>query len=109
MLQVMPRVSRSRWQSSLAYARLAHSLLDLADGHGVADAEGMVIPLRLSQTDRGRLVGLRRETVNGILQEWREQRIVESDRRAIRLRDIDALKRIATGTYTQKSTSAAKV
>jgi CRP/FNR family transcriptional regulator, cyclic AMP receptor protein len=95
--------------STSAHARLAHSLLDLANGHGVADTEGMVIPLRLSQTDVGRLVGLRRETVNGILQEWREQRIAESDRRSIRLRDMDALKRIATGTDAQKPSSAAEV
>jgi CRP/FNR family transcriptional regulator len=77
-----------------APARQAHALLDLAAGHGIADADGVLIPLRLNQTDLGRLVGLRRETVNGILQGWRSEGLVEVDRRAIRLRNIDTLKRV---------------
>jgi CRP-like cAMP-binding protein len=48
----------------------------------------------LNQTDLGRLVGLRRETVYGILQGWRSEGLVEVDRRAIRLRNIDTLKRV---------------
>lgn len=91
-----------------AHARLAHALLELADGHGVSDTEGVLIPLRLSQTDLGRLVGLRRETINGILQEWREQGLVEADRRAIRLRNSDALKRISAGTTASKSSPSAE-
>lgn len=78
-----------------AQARLAHTLLELADQHGVADADGLLIPLRLSQTELGNLVGLRRETVNNILQEWRERGLVEMNRRAIRLREPDALRRIS--------------
>lgn len=81
-----------------AHARLAHALLELADGHGVTDTDGVLIPLRLSQTDLGRLVALRRETVNGILQQWRDRRLIETGRRAIRLRNRDALQRIADGT-----------
>ena len=77
-----------------AQARLAQTLLQLADEHGVADADGVLIPLRLSQGELGRLVGLRRETVNSILQEWRERGLVEAERRAIRLRDPDALHRM---------------
>ena len=49
----------------------------------------------LSQRELGRLVGLRRETVNIILQEWRERGLAEVDRRAIRLRAPDALRRIS--------------
>lgn len=77
-----------------AQARLAHTLLQLADEHGVKDADGVLIPIRLSQSELGRLVGLRRETVNTILQDWRQRGLVEAERRAIRVRRPDALRHI---------------
>jgi hypothetical protein len=39
-------------------------------------------------------VGLTRETVNGILQAWRDQGVVVADRRMIRLRDVARLQRV---------------
>jgi CRP/FNR family cyclic AMP-dependent transcriptional regulator len=80
--------------STTAHARLAHTLLQLADEHGITDADGVLIPLRLSQSELGRLVGLRRETVNAILQQWRRRGLVEVERRAIRLRDPEILRRV---------------
>jgi len=79
-----------------ASARLAHTLLELARQHGIPDSDGVLIPLRLSQADLGKLVGLTRETVNGILQAWRDQGLVVADRRAIRLRDTARLQRITS-------------
>ncbi len=78
-----------------AQGRVAHAILDLAARHGVPDADGVLIPVRLSQGDLARLVGLRRETVNGILQEWRDHGWVEMDRRALRVRNPQALRAIA--------------
>jgi CRP-like cAMP-binding protein len=92
------RTFRSRVEELLcksAPARLAHALLELAERHGVADTDGVLISLRLSQGDLGRLVGLSRETVNAILQEWREQSLLEMDRRSLRLRDPERLKAIS--------------
>jgi CRP-like cAMP-binding protein len=92
------RTFRSRIEELLcksAHARIAHALLDLADRHGVTDTDGVLISLRLSQGDLGRLVGLSRETVNAILQEWREQNLLEMDRRSVRLRDPARLRQIA--------------
>lgn len=77
-----------------APARLAHTLLDLSKQYGLRDGDGVLLPLRLSQGDLGKLVGLTRETVNGILHVWREQGIVEMDRRSIRLRDPERLRRV---------------
>lgn len=77
-----------------ASARLAHTILELSHQHGIADDAGILIPLRLSQGDLGKLVGLTRETVNGILQAWRDQRIVDMDRRSIRVRDAERLGRV---------------
>ncbi|MBI2222264.1 MAG: Crp/Fnr family transcriptional regulator [Acidobacteria bacterium] len=77
-----------------APARLAHAILELSDQHGIRDGGGVLLPLRLSQGDLGKLVGLTRETVNGILQVWRHQGVMEMDRRSIRLRDPDRLRRV---------------
>src|SRR5918993_4143757 len=60
-----------------APARLAYTLVDLSKQYGLHDRDGVLMPLRLSQGDLGKLVGLTRETVNGILHVWREQGIVE--------------------------------
>ena len=43
-----------------APARLAATLLDLAKEHGVADAHGMLLPLKLSQQDLANLIGVTR-------------------------------------------------
>lgn len=77
-----------------AAARVAHLLLDLAEQHGVRDAQGVLIPLRLSQQDLANLVGLSRETVNGVLQDLRERGLVEADRRSIRLKDAERLRAV---------------
>ncbi|MBI2828757.1 MAG: Crp/Fnr family transcriptional regulator [Acidobacteria bacterium] len=100
------RTLKSRVEELLcksAHARVAHALLELADRHGVPDTDGVLISLRLSQGDLGRLVGLSRETVNAILQEWREQNLLEMDRRSVRLRDPERLRWIAAQPATGES------
>lgn len=92
---------RSRVEELLcksAHARVAHALLELAERHGVTDQDGVLVSLRLSQGDLGRLVGLSRETVNAILQEWRQQNLVEMDRRTVRLRAPERLRAISAQT-----------
>jgi len=91
------RTFRTRVEQLLgksAPARLAHAILELSRQHGIQDDGGVLIPLRLSQGDLGKLVGLTRETVNGIVQAWREQGVVEMDRRSIRLRNPERLQRV---------------
>lgn len=91
------RTFRTRVEELLgksAPARLAHAILELSHHHGIKDAGGVLIPLRLSQGDLGKLVGLTRETVNGILQAWRDQRILDMDRRSIRVHDPERLRRV---------------
>jgi CRP/FNR family transcriptional regulator, cyclic AMP receptor protein len=91
------RTLRTRVEELLgksAPARVAHAVLELARQHGIQDREGVLIPLRLSQGDLGKLVGLTRETVNGILHVWREQGVVEADRHSIRVRDPERLRRV---------------
>ncbi|MDP7479487.1 MAG: Crp/Fnr family transcriptional regulator [Vicinamibacterales bacterium] len=88
------RTFRNRVEELLyksAHARVAHTLLDLAEQHSISDAQGVVIPLRLSQRDIANLVGLTRETVNFVLKDFRQQQLIETDRRRIRVKDRDGL------------------
>ena len=89
------RALRSRVEELLcrsAEVRVARALVDLADAHGIADAEGVLVPLRLSQRDLANLAGLSRETVNAVLQDLRARSLVEADRRSIRLREPSRLR-----------------
>ncbi|MBI3402134.1 MAG: Crp/Fnr family transcriptional regulator, partial [Acidobacteria bacterium] len=47
-----------------AHSRVARTLLNLAAEHSVADADGLLIPHRLTQADLANMAGLARETVN---------------------------------------------
>ena len=68
-----------------AHARVAHTLLDLASDYGIPDSQGILVPLRLNQADLGNLVGLARETVNTVLQDFKQRGLVEAGRRNIRI------------------------
>jgi len=75
-----------------APARLAQTLLDLARGHGVKDAEGVLVPLKLSQQDLANLIGVTRESVNLALADFRERGLVETKGRSLRVRRPDELR-----------------
>lgn len=78
-----------------AQARIAHTLLDLAADYGVPDNDGILVPIRLNQADLGNLVGLARETVNIVLQDFRQRGLVEADRRRIRIIDPVRLRAVS--------------
>jgi CRP/FNR family transcriptional regulator len=74
-----------------ASARLAHTLVDLASQHGVRDADGVTLPLRLSQTELARLIGVTRESVNAAFRELRRRGLVTVDAGRLRLLDVPGL------------------
>lgn len=78
-----------------AHARVAHALLDIAGNYGVEDKGGVIIPIRLNQRDLGNLVGLARETVNVVLQEFKQEGLVETTRRSIRIIDPARLRLVS--------------
>ena len=90
--QMRTRIEQLSYKS--AARRVAHALIDLAGEHGVHDEKGTVIAFRLSQRDLASLVGLTRETVNMILQDLQRRGLVESDRRVVRLLDVDRLRAV---------------
>jgi CRP/FNR family transcriptional regulator, cyclic AMP receptor protein len=57
--------------------RVARGLLRLAAEHGRRTAEGVLIDMKLSQSDLGAYVGLSRENVNRQLSAWRDGGIVD--------------------------------
>jgi len=78
-------------------ARLATTLLDLGRDHGVRDDHGVLLPLRLSQTDLASLIGVTRESVNLTLADFRKRGMVELDGRTLRLLKPEALADVAHG------------
>jgi len=76
------------WEGLLfkrAPARLAQPLLDLAHDHGVKDAEGVLLPLRLSQQDLANLIGVTCESVNLVPADFRRRGLVVADGRNLRV------------------------
>lgn len=89
---------RTRVQELLckgAPERVAHTLLDLAAECGVRDAGGVQLKIRLSQSDLGNLVGLARETINIVLQDFKQRGLIEVEGRRIRIVDEERLRSIA--------------
>ena len=78
-------------------ARLAQTLLDLGRDHGVRDDHGVLLPLRLSQTDLANLIGVTRESVNLTLTGFRKEGLVELEGRTIRLLEPEALATVVHG------------
>lgn len=77
-----------------AQARIAHTLLTLGRQFGTEVGHGLVIPLRLSQRDLANLVGVRRETVNLVLRNFRQRGLVEAHRRRILVQNPAALEAV---------------
>lgn len=78
-----------------ASQRLASTLLELAREHGVSDAHGTLVPLKLSQQDLANLIGVTRESVNLALSDFRRQGLVVLEGRAFRLprpKELEALR-----------------
>ncbi|MBI2186739.1 MAG: Crp/Fnr family transcriptional regulator [Acidobacteria bacterium] len=78
-----------------AHARVAHALLDMATDYGIKDNGGVLIPIRLNQKDLGNLVGLARETVNAVLQDFKERGLIDATRRSIRITDPSRLRLVS--------------
>lgn len=77
-----------------AAARLAQTLLDLAQVHGAPDEDGVTLALRLSQTDLAKLIGVTRESVNTALSELGRRGLVAVDGGRLRLLDVNGLERV---------------
>jgi CRP/FNR family transcriptional regulator, cyclic AMP receptor protein len=87
---------RQVWQtqslsSSTADARIRMGIYQLAKRHGIQDAHGTIIDLKITHQELADMVGTSRETVTRVLAHLREQGIVEVDQRRMTLLDPQAL------------------
>jgi CRP/FNR family transcriptional regulator, cyclic AMP receptor protein len=87
---------RQVWQtqslsSSTADARIRRGIYDLAKKHGVRDAHGTIIDLKITHQELAEMVGTSRETVTRALARLKEQGILEIAQRRMTLLDEEAL------------------
>jgi CRP/FNR family transcriptional regulator len=89
---------RQVWQtqslsSSSADARICMCIHQLAKKHGVRDARGTIIDLKITHQELAEMVSTSRETVTRVLARLRRQGTIEIDQRRIKLLDPQALLR----------------
>ena len=87
---------RQVWQtqsmsSSTAEARIRNGILQLARRHGIRDARGTIIDLKITHEELAEMVGTSRETVTRVLARLRKDGIIQVDQRRITLIDSEAL------------------
>ena len=76
-------------------SRVARQILAFAEKHGTADADGdIVIPIRLTQSDLGSMVGASRERINKILVSYKKRGYLSiSNTYRIKIHNREALAR----------------
>jgi len=87
---------RQVWQtqslsSSKADARIRMGIYQLAQRHGVQDAHGTIIDLKITHQELAEMVGTSRETVTRVIAHLREEGTIEVDQRRMTLIDPQAL------------------
>ena len=87
---------RQVWQtqslsSSKADARIRMGIYELAKRHGIQDAHGTIIDLKITHQELAEMVGTSRETVTRVIARLREEGIIEVDQRRMTLLDPKAL------------------
>ena len=73
--------------------RVARVLLELANVCGERSAKGVSIPDIIRQKDIAAMAGLSRETVNRVLAELNDSKLVRKSKRHYRIPDLQALER----------------
>jgi CRP/FNR family transcriptional regulator, cyclic AMP receptor protein len=87
---------RQVWQtqslsSSTADAKIRMGLYQLAKRHGIQDAHGTIIDLKITHQELAEMVGTSRETVTRVLARLRDEGVIEVEQRRITLLDPQAL------------------
>jgi CRP/FNR family transcriptional regulator len=78
-------------------ARLASTLLRLAEREGVAGRRGLALPFHLTRQSLADMSGTTVETAIRVVSRWLRDELVEDDGGRLLIRDIDALRELAAG------------
>jgi CRP/FNR family transcriptional regulator, cyclic AMP receptor protein len=87
---------RAEFGSIDASGRVAARIVELAERHGLAEGESVLIELHLSQEELATWVGASREAVSRALRTFRTRGWITTRRRGLTVLDLDALQRRAT-------------
>jgi CRP/FNR family cyclic AMP-dependent transcriptional regulator len=87
---------RQVWQtqsisSSTAEAKIRMGIYQLSKRHGIQDAHGTIIDLKITHQELAEMVGTSRETVTRVLSRLRDEGIIEVEQRRITLLNPQAL------------------
>ena len=98
IIKVLCARLRQVWQtqsmsSSAADTRIRMGVYQLAKKHGIRDAHGTIIDLKITHQELAEMVGTSRETVTRVLAQLRKKGIIEVTQRRITLLDEEALLR----------------
>ncbi|HET7521840.1 MAG TPA: Crp/Fnr family transcriptional regulator [Bacillales bacterium] len=72
--------------------RVVRTLLRLADENGKVDDKGIHINMPITNRDFANMVGSSRETINRVLNELKNEKLLKADRRGILIYDLDHLR-----------------
>jgi CRP-like cAMP-binding protein len=75
--------------------RIARLLLDLAERHGNANGDEIVVAVPLSQTELASLAGASRATVTRAFAGWRRRGLVDTGRKQVTITSVTTFRRIA--------------
>ena len=88
-------IQQAQFATHDVVGRLAHRLVELVERFGVQRDDGIELTMPFSQEDLASWVGASREAVSKAFQTLRSLRVVETGRRRVIVRDLDALRRHA--------------
>ncbi|HEX6022493.1 MAG TPA: Crp/Fnr family transcriptional regulator [Solirubrobacter sp.] len=88
-------LQRKEFSGSNTLSRVSRRLVELSDTHGNEGDEGVVITLPISQEELAGWTGSSREAVTKALRTLRDLGWIETGRRSISVRDVEALRRFA--------------
>lgn len=96
-MALMHRVTESKFRDLLLFGKpgaLASTLIRLANSYGVATPEGILIRLKLTNSELADFVGTTRESVNRMLSGLKDEGTIELRKGCILILNLNALKQI---------------
>ncbi|WP_241654688.1 Crp/Fnr family transcriptional regulator [Sporolactobacillus shoreae] len=94
---LMSKYTQIKLRDLLFYGKngaLASTLLRMAHGYGKKEADGIHYSINLTNSDLAQLIGSTRETVNRMLQAWKNDGAINYYHGSIVIKDVDYIKAI---------------
>ncbi len=76
-------------------SKLAELLLNLGNEHGIADARGVIVGLKITHQEMANLIGSTRETVSLTLSQFKRKGLIQTEGRKVILADQEGLRALA--------------